>query len=123
MNKLKYIGLDVHQASISVAVLDENGKLVMQSVIATRATAILEFLSGLRGTLHLTFEEGTYSTWLYDLLVRRVSRVVVCRVPHAFGSASIPHEIDRVPHSFLKQLRSWVLQLRKKRVGYDYSPT
>lgn len=78
MSKLKYIGLDVHQASISVAVLEEKGKLVMQSVIATRATAILEFLGGLRGTLHITFEEGTYSTWLYDLLVQRVTKVVVC---------------------------------------------
>lgn len=78
MSKVKYIGLDVHQASISVAVLDEAGKLVMQSVIATRAAAILEFLGGLRGTLHITFEEGTYSTWLYDLLARRVSQVVVC---------------------------------------------
>ena len=78
MSKIKYIGLDVHQASISVAVLDESGKLVMQSVIATRAAAILEFLDGLRGTLQVTFEEGTYSTWLYDLLVRRVSKVVVC---------------------------------------------
>ena len=78
MNKLKYIGLDVHQASISVAVLEEDGRLVMQSVISTRASAMLEFLSGLRGTLQVTFEEGTYSTWLYDLLVRRVSKVVVC---------------------------------------------
>jgi hypothetical protein len=78
MSKLKHIGLDVHQASISVAVLDESGKLVMQSVIATRAAAILEFLNGLRGTLQVTFEEGTYSAWLYDLLVRRVSQVVVC---------------------------------------------
>lgn len=78
MSKLKYIGLDVHQASVSVAVLDENGKLAMQSVIATRAASILEFLDGLRGTLQVTFEEGTYSTWLYDLLVRRVSKVVVC---------------------------------------------
>ena len=39
MSKLKYIGLDVHQASISVAVLDESGKLVVQSVVATRATS------------------------------------------------------------------------------------
>lgn len=78
MSKLKYIGLDVHQASTSVAVLDESGKLVMQLVIATRAAAILEFLGGLRGTLQVTFEEGTYSTWLYDLLVRRVTKVVVC---------------------------------------------
>jgi len=50
----------------------------MQSVIATRAAALLEFLQGLDGTLQITFEEGTYSTWLYDLLVRRVSKVVVC---------------------------------------------
>ena len=78
MNKIKYIGLDVHQASISVAVLDESGKLVMRSVIATRAAAILEFLEGLRGTLEVTFEEGTYSMWLYDLLVGRVTKVVVC---------------------------------------------
>jgi hypothetical protein len=27
MNKVKYIGLDVHQTSVSVAVLDEAGKL------------------------------------------------------------------------------------------------
>jgi len=78
MSKLKYIGLDVHQASISVAILDENGKLVMQSVIATRAAALLELLDGVRGTVQVTFEEGTYSAWLYDLLVRRVSKVVVC---------------------------------------------
>jgi len=78
MSKIKHIGLDVHQASISVAVLDESGKLVMQSVIATRAAAVLEFLGGLRGTLHITFEEGTYSAWLHDLLVRRVGKVVVC---------------------------------------------
>jgi transposase len=78
MTKIKYIGLDVHQASISIAVRDESGKLVMQSVMATRASAILEFLEGLRGTLHVTFEEGTYSTWRHDLLARRVSKVVVC---------------------------------------------
>ena len=36
--------------------------------------AILDFLQGLRGTLHVTFEEGTHSAWLYDLLVRRVAR-------------------------------------------------
>jgi hypothetical protein len=28
----KYIGLDVHQATISVAVMDASGKLVMESI-------------------------------------------------------------------------------------------
>ncbi len=78
MDSIKYIGLDVHRDTISVAVLDAEGKLVMQSVIATRASTILEFLQGLRGTLHVTFEEGTHSAWLYDLLVRRVAHLVVC---------------------------------------------
>jgi len=78
MDSLKYVGLDVHQATISAAVLDAEGKLVMQLVLATRAAALLDFLHGLRGTIHLTFEEGTHSAWLYDLLVRRVTRVVVC---------------------------------------------
>ena len=78
MDSIKYIGLDVHQSTISVAVLDADGKLVMQSVIATHATTILDFLHGLRGTLHVTFEEGTHSAWLYDLLVRRVAKLVVC---------------------------------------------
>src|SRR5207237_7210106 len=40
--------------------------------------ASLDFIHGLPGTLHLTFEEGTHSAWLYDLLARRVARVVVC---------------------------------------------
>ena len=55
MTRVKYIGLDVHQASISVAVLEESGKLLMQSVIATQATAVVELVSGLRGTLVFTF--------------------------------------------------------------------
>ena len=49
----------------------------MQSVIATRAHAILDFLHGVQGSLHLTFEEGTHSAWLCDLLARRVARLVV----------------------------------------------
>jgi hypothetical protein len=78
MNRVKYLGLDVHQATISIAVLDSEGRLVMQSVLDTRAVAILDFIRGLRGSLQVTFEEGTHSAWLYDLLVRRVDRVVVC---------------------------------------------
>src|SRR6266852_3640807 len=42
MESVKYIGLDVHQSTISVAVLNSEGKLLMQSVIATQATAVLK---------------------------------------------------------------------------------
>jgi transposase len=78
MSSIKYVGLDVHRDTISVAVLSAEGKLVMQSVIATHSSAIVDLLHGLRGSLHVTWEEGTHSGWLYDLLVRRVAQVVVC---------------------------------------------
>ena len=74
----KYIGLDVHQATISVAVMDASGKLVMESIIETKAATILQFFAGLRGTLSVTFEEGTWAAWLYDLLKPHVAKVVVC---------------------------------------------
>ena len=78
MNSVRYVGLDVHRDTISAAVLSENGRMIQQSILATRAAAILDFIGGIRGTLHVTFEEGTHSAWLYDLLVRRVARLVVC---------------------------------------------
>jgi len=78
MSQEKYIGMDVHQATISVAVRDVQGKLIMESVLETKATTILEFVQGLRGTLALTFEEGTSAAWLHDLLKPHVSRLVVC---------------------------------------------
>jgi hypothetical protein len=38
VNDEKYIGLDVHQATISVAVMDTTGKVVMESILETKAT-------------------------------------------------------------------------------------
>jgi hypothetical protein len=61
MNDAKYIGLDVHQATISVAVRDSAGKLVIEAILETKAETILQFLRGLRGSLHVTFEEGTWA--------------------------------------------------------------
>ncbi len=81
MSNEKYIGLDVQQATISVAVMDSRGKLVMESIVETKAATILEFFAGLRGTLLVTFEEGTWAAWLYDLLRPHVSKVVVDVTP------------------------------------------
>src|SRR5437773_9882716 len=78
MNQEKYIGMDVHAATISVAVKNAEGKLLMECVLETKAATILEFIQGLRGTLALTFEEGTLAAWLHDLLKPHGSRLVVC---------------------------------------------
>jgi transposase len=78
MSQEKYIGMDVHQATISVAVMDGSGKLIMECLLETQAATIVEFIQGLHGTLSLTFEEGTAAAWLHDLLKPHVSRLVVC---------------------------------------------
>jgi transposase len=78
MNDAKYIGLDVHQATISAAVLDSAGKLVMECILETKAATILQFIHGLRGSLHVIFEEGTCAAWLHDLLKPHVAQVLVC---------------------------------------------
>ena len=52
MNDTKY--MDVHQATISVAVLDSSGKLVMEAILQTKAETILQFIHGLRGSVRVT---------------------------------------------------------------------
>jgi len=80
MSSEKYIGLDIHQAMISIAVVDSQGKVVMESVLETKASTLLEFFAGLSGSLLVTLEEGTWAAWLYDLLKPkpRVTEVLVC---------------------------------------------
>src|SRR5438445_6506185 len=78
VNQEKYIGMDVHQATISVAVMDAQGKLIMECLLETKAATIVEFIQGLQGTLSVTFEEGTSAAWLHDLLQPHVDRLVVC---------------------------------------------
>jgi len=70
--------MDVHKESISMAVRNAAGKLVMECVIETKASTILQFFDGLRGEVQVTFEEGTWAAWLYDLLKPHVTKVVVC---------------------------------------------
>ena len=77
MTSTKYIGMDVHKESISIAVRNAAGKIVMECVIETKASTILQFIDGLCGEIHLTFE-GTWAAWLHDLLKPHVSKVVVC---------------------------------------------
>src|ERR1700738_1473404 len=99
----KYIGLDVHQATISVAIMDSAGKLMMESILETKATTLLEFIQGLRGSLYVTFEEGTSAAWLYDLLVPHVTKVVVCD-PRKNATLKVGNKSDRMDARKLAEL-------------------
>jgi transposase len=103
MSQEKYIGMDVHQATISVAVMDRDGKLIMECLLETKAATIVEFIRGLHGTVSLTFEEGTSAAWLHDLLKPHVSRLVVCD-PRKAALLKEGNKSDRVDARKLAEL-------------------
>jgi transposase len=78
MTSVKYIGMDVHTESTSIAVRNSVGKVVMECVLETKASTILQFIDGLCGDVRVTFEEGTWAAWLYDLMKPHVTEVLVC---------------------------------------------
>jgi hypothetical protein len=86
-----------------VAVTDSSGKLIMESILETEAATILQFFAGLRGTLSVTFEEGTWSAWLYDLLNPHVDKLVVCN-PRKNALLKDGNKSDRIDACKLAEL-------------------
>jgi len=103
MDNRKYIGMDVHKETISIAVLNSSGKLVMESIIETKASTIVQFFQGLRGDLHVTLEEGTWAAWLYDLLRPHVTEVLVCD-PRKNALLKAGNKSDRIDARKLAEL-------------------
>ena len=74
----KYVALDVHQATTVAAVREPGGRVIARSILPTEAATLVEFIRGMRGSIHVAFEEGTQAQWLHDLLAPVVDRVIVC---------------------------------------------
>jgi hypothetical protein len=78
MKRDKYMGMDVHQATSVVVVLDTEGKLVLETIVATEAAAVIRLVQGVSGPLHVTLEETTQAAWLYEVIRPHVAELVVC---------------------------------------------
>lgn len=55
----KYVALDVHQATTVAAVREESGRIITRTIMPTEASVLVEIFRGIRGSIHVTFEEGT----------------------------------------------------------------
>jgi len=84
----RYIGLDAHASSCTVAVIGPSGRRLQSQVLETNAKVLIGFLKTIPGTLHLCLEEGTHSHWLYEMLKPHVSELVVIGVGRSTGSKS-----------------------------------
>jgi len=49
--------MDVHKEAVVIAVLNSSGKLVMESIVETKASSILQFIHGLQGELERSAEK------------------------------------------------------------------
>jgi len=99
MDVIKYIALDVHIACIVALVMNAAGKVLLSNrVIPTSVVAIRKFFGELRGKYKLivTFEEGSLSQWLYEIIKPLVTEVVVCnpRKNKLVSDGSKSDEID-----------------------------
>ncbi|MCH7534073.1 MAG: transposase [Gemmatimonadetes bacterium] len=76
----RYIGLDVHASSCTLAVIGPSGKRLSTQVVETNAATLIEVLRGIPKRRHLCMEEGTLSEWLHEVLEPHVDELVVTGV-------------------------------------------
>jgi transposase len=106
MNNCKYVGLDVHKTITVIAVMDAAGQIQTRAQVKTKADALRDFFRGLSGTIHVAFEEGTQSTWLYQLLKPLVALVTVFDARTIQRRASGQKSDDKDAENFARLLRT-----------------
>ena len=84
----RYIGMDVHAASCTVAVVSEKGRKLRDFPVETNGQSLIEAVRMIPGHKHLVFEEGLQSAWLYETLSPHVDEIVVAGVTDSRGPKS-----------------------------------
>ena len=73
----RYIGIDAHTQSCTLAVMGPSGKRLKEVRLETNGKVITEFTRSLAGHKHICLEEGTQAEWLYEMLEPLAEEVVV----------------------------------------------
>ncbi len=84
----RYIGLDVHATSTTLAVVGPSGRRLRTSVVETNGKALIEVLKTIPEPRHVCLEEGTQAEWLFQILKPHATEVVVAKVASSRGQKS-----------------------------------
>ncbi len=76
----RFVGLDVHAASTTVAIMGPSGRHLGTRVVETNGRSLVEALRVIPGDCHVCLEEGIQAEWLYELLKPHVAEIVVAKV-------------------------------------------
>ncbi len=104
----RYIGLDAHASSCTLAVIGPSGKRLGSHVVETNARALIEVLKGIPRNRHVCLEEGTLSGWLHEVLEPHVEELVVTGV----GKSRGPKSDKRDAFALAEQLRMGAIETR-----------
>lgn len=84
----RYIGLDAHSESCTIAVMGPSGRRLRHERLETNAALLKKFISEVPKPRHLCMEEGNLSEWLYEELEPQVDELVVIMPGKNNGSKS-----------------------------------
>ena len=121
----RYIGLDAHTSSCTVAVIGPSGRRISTRVVETSANALVEVIRAIPKNRHLCLEEGALAGWLHETLAPHVQELVVAGVRQSRGPKSDKRDavglaemlrIDAVPRRVYKQRGVFT------RMAYQFSP-
>lgn len=85
---IRYIGIDAHQESCTLAAVGPSGRRGKKLVVETTALAIREALKSITGDRFVCLEEGEFSEWLYEIVEPLARGVVVVQPGKAQGNKS-----------------------------------
>lgn len=84
----RYIGIDAHSESCTVAVMGPSGKRIRQQVVDTNAKVLIDFLKGIAGNLYVCIEEGQLAEWLVEALSPHAKEISVVQPAEHRGRKS-----------------------------------
>ncbi len=86
----RYVGLDAHTQTCTLAVMGATGKRLTSRVVETNGHALREMVRGIPGRVHLCLEEGAQSAWLYEILEPEVAEILVAVPEESKGAEGRP---------------------------------
>ena len=79
----RYIGLDAHSTSCTLAVVGPSGRRLGSHVVETNGAELVAAVRAVARPRHLVLEEGTQSGWLHEILTPHVDELVVVQATQA----------------------------------------
>lgn len=104
----RYIGLDAHASSCTIAVIGPSGRRLQSQVLETNARVLINFIKTIPKPRHLCLEEGTHAGWLHEVLASHVQEIVVAGIRRSRG----PKDDKRDAFGLAEELRIGAIKTR-----------